>query len=79
MVTEKQAQQVWRESKEHTRDLIEFCRDRFEHPIDAVMALVLGSGILAAQLGVPKETLLEGVALAFDTQRGGKEDADHVH
>ena len=78
MVTEKQLQQALRQTTEDTSRLLDFCISEYGKPVDALMAMVLGAGSLAATLGMSKAALLEGVGLAYDTHVDG-EGPDHVH
>lgn len=80
MVTEKQLQQMLLETTDNTRMLMDFCMSRFGLPVDGLLALILGSGSLAAALGMSREDLLEGVGRAWDfAQARLPKEADHVH
>lgn len=80
MVTEKIKQQLLRETTDNTQVLLTFCRDQYGVPVEALMALILGSGSLAVGIGMSREDLLEGVGKAWDlAQDARKEGNRHAH
>lgn len=80
MVTEEKLQQVLKQATKDTSELLTFCRDQYGMPVDALMALVLGSGSLAVAVGMSRDDLLEGVGKAWDFAQAARgEGSDHVH
>lgn len=80
MVTEKMKQSLLRETTENTQVLLTFCRDQYGVPVEALMALILGSGSLAVGIGMSRDDLLEGVGKAWDfAQDARKEGNRHAH
>ena len=80
MVTEKIKQQLLRETSDNAHALLTFCRDQYGMPVEALMALILGSGSLAVGIGMSREDLLEGVGKAWDfAQDARKEGNRHAH
>ena len=80
MVTEKMKQQVLLETAADTHALLEFCLAKYDLPVSALMALILGSGTMAVAIGMSREDLLEGVGHAWDfAERRAPKESDHVH
>ena len=84
MTTEKLREQILTQTAQNTSLLLDFCRASYDRPVEALMALILGSGSLARHLGMSRQDLLEGVGKAWDCSskagigESGK-GADHVH
>ena len=80
MVTEKIKQQLLRETSDNAHVLLTFCREQYGMPVEALMALILGSGSLAVGIGMSRDDLLEGVGKAWDfAQEARKEGHRHAH
>lgn len=62
--------------------LLKYGEANFELPVDFVLSAVLAASTMAVRLGMPLDSLIEGVRLAYEQQelaqviRGG---SDHVH
>lgn len=53
------------EALQNARKLMTLCHDNFGYPVDALMAMVLGSATLAHGIGMPLPQLLEGIRAAY--------------
>ena len=63
------------EALQNARKLMTICHDNFDYPVDALMAMVLGSATLAHGIGMPLPHLLESTDLdqeSLDSLAGGK-------
>lgn len=59
------------EALQNARKLLTICHDSFDNPVDALMAMVLGSATLAHGIGMPLPRLLAGIEAAYsDIQTG---------
>ena len=54
-----------KEALQNARKLMTICHDQFDYPVDALMAMVLGSATLAHGIGMPLPHLLEGISAAY--------------
>jgi hypothetical protein len=53
------------EALRNAKKLMTLCHENFEHPVDALMAMVLGSATLAHGIGMPLPHLLDGIRAAY--------------
>ena len=66
------------EALQNARKLMTICHDNFDYPVDALMAMVLGSATLAHGIGMPLQHLLDGIRAAYeDIQTGESEHGTH--
>lgn len=66
------------EALRNAKKLMTLCHENFEHPVDALMAMVLGSATLAHGIGMPLEHLLDGIRAAYsDISEGGSDHGNH--
>jgi len=66
------------EALQNARKLMTICHDNFDYPVDALMAMVLGSATLAHGIGMPLQHLLDGIRAAYeDIQTGENEHGTH--
>lgn len=81
MVTEKELQRKVQEVPKNAKVLLDFCLLEYETPIEALMALILGSGTLAVAVGMDRADLLEGIGKAWDMsdERLSPRGGSHVH
>ena len=54
------------EALQNARKLMTICHDNFDYPVDALMAMVLGSATLAHGIGMPLPHLLDGIRAAYE-------------
>lgn len=67
-----------REVLQNARKLLTICHDTFGYPVDALMAMVLGSATLAHGIGMPLDHLLQGITAAYsDISNGGSDHGKH--
>jgi len=67
-----------REALQNARKLLTICHDTFGYPVDALMAMVLGSATLAHGIGMPLDHLLQGITAAYsDISNGGSDHGKH--
>ena len=62
------------EALKNARKLMTICHDTFGYPVDALMAMVLGSATLAHGIGMPLDHLLKGVTAAYEDISAGESD-----
>lgn len=72
MTDEKTADDTWmhelvEESLTQAQELLRSLVVINDEPFDAMMVLMLASAALAKSIGMPRETLLEGTAAAFNS------------
>ena len=66
------------EALQNARKLMTICHDQFDYPVDALMAMVLGSATLAHGIGMTLPHLLDGIRAAYeDIQTGENEHGTH--
>lgn len=66
------------EALRNAKKLMTLCHDNFDYPVDALMAMVLGSATLAHGIGMPLPNLLEGIEAAYnDISTQGGEHGSH--
>jgi hypothetical protein len=66
------------EALQNARKLMTICHDNFDYPVDALMAMVLGSATLAHGIGMPLPHLLDGIRAAYhDIQTRENEHGTH--
>jgi len=66
------------EALRNAKKLMTLCHENFEHPVDALMAMVLGSATLAHGIGMTLPHLLEGIEAAYrDLSTQGDEHGTH--
>lgn len=67
-----------KEALQNARKLMTICHDNFDYPVDALMAMVLGSATLAHGIGMPLPHLLDGIRAAYEDIQTG-ENAHGTH
>jgi hypothetical protein len=80
MSTFETLEQVQRheETLRNAKKLMTLCSENFSHPVDALMAMVLGSATLAHGIGMTLPHLLEGIEAAYsDLSTQGDEHGTH--
>lgn len=66
------------EALRNARKLLTICQDEFGYPVDALMAMVLGSATLAHGIGMPLPHLLDGIRAAYaDISNPENDHAEH--
>ena len=58
----------------HARQLMTHLSETHDYPIDSLMACVLALATLAHGVGMPLDTLLEGITHAYDDINTSKKD-----
>jgi hypothetical protein len=66
------------EALQNAKKLMTLCHDNFSHPVDALMAMVLGSASLAHGIGMKLPSLLQGIEAAYnDLSTQGEKNGMH--
>jgi hypothetical protein len=69
-----QNQEIVDQSLANARALMNHLHDTHDYPIDSLMACVLAIATLAHGVGMPLDTLVDGVTRAYDDLKTAKKD-----